>query len=143
MPHKQSKNQPVNHPPHKPVRIQPRRWLIIHLAVLFAALVLFVVCRIYQCPVQLFLHIPCPACGITRAWLAALRLDFCAAFHYHPLFLPTPFAVLYYIHRDRIPPRFRRPRIENTVLITFAVLFFLFYILRLIGSEHGSFLLGL
>ena len=29
--------------------------------------------------------IPCPGCGMTRAWLAALRLDFSAAFHWHPM----------------------------------------------------------
>ena len=42
----------------------------------------------------LFRHItgiPCPGCGMTRAQLAALRLDFRAAFWYHPLwFLPLP-----------------------------------------------------
>ena len=42
----------------------------------------------------LFRHItgiPCPGCGMTRAHLAALRLDFRAAFWYHPLwFLPLP-----------------------------------------------------
>ena len=38
------------------------------------------------CVFRLMTGIPCPGCGMTRAWLAALRLDFAAAFAYHPLF---------------------------------------------------------
>lgn len=35
--------------------------------------------------------VPCPGCGMTRAHLAVLRLDFQEAFFYHPLwFLPLP-----------------------------------------------------
>ena len=35
----------------------------------------------------------CPGCGMTRAWLAALRLDLSAALAYHPLFWAVPLAV--------------------------------------------------
>ena len=37
--------------------------------------------------------IPCPGCGMTRAWLAVLRLDFAAALAYHPLFWIVPAAI--------------------------------------------------
>jgi hypothetical protein len=40
------------------------------------------------CVVRLALGIPCPACGLTRATLAAARLDWGAALHWHPLSLP-------------------------------------------------------
>lgn len=36
----------------------------------------------------------CPGCGMTRAWLAALRLDLAAAVAYHPLFWTVPIALL-------------------------------------------------
>ena len=36
------------------------------------------------CPFRFFFGISCPGCGMTRALLAALRLDFAAAFSYHP-----------------------------------------------------------
>ena len=42
------------------------------------------------CIFRLMTGIPCPGCGMTRAWLAALRLDFAAAFAYHPLFWVVP-----------------------------------------------------
>ena len=38
------------------------------------------------CPTYAIFGICCPFCGMTRAHLAALRLDFAAAFAYHPAF---------------------------------------------------------
>ena len=37
------------------------------------------------CPFYRLTGIPCPVCGMTRAYLAALRLNFSAAFRLHPL----------------------------------------------------------
>ena len=34
--------------------------------------------------------IPCPGCGMTRAFFAALRLDFREAFRLHPMFWAMP-----------------------------------------------------
>ena len=34
--------------------------------------------------------VPCPGCGMTRATLAALRLDFAEAFRLHPMFWVMP-----------------------------------------------------
>ena len=39
-----------------------------------------------SCPTYLVFGFCCPFCGMTRAHLAALRLDFAAAMHYHPAF---------------------------------------------------------
>ena len=34
--------------------------------------------------------IPCMGCGMTRAWIAFLSLDFKTAFLMHPMFLSVP-----------------------------------------------------
>lgn len=61
-------------------------------AVLLAVLILFLD---MGCVFRKITGVPCPGCGMTRAHLAALRLDFSAAFFYHPLwFLPVPAAIL-------------------------------------------------
>lgn len=39
------------------------------------------------CLFRIFLGIPCPACGLTRATLAAARCDFAGALRFHPLSL--------------------------------------------------------
>ena len=44
-----------------------------------------------------FLDIPCPGCGMTRAMLAALKLDFSAAFAAHPMFWSMPVLYAYFL----------------------------------------------
>ena len=52
------------------------------------------------CPLYALFGICCPFCGMTRAHLAALRLDFSAALAYHPAFLGgIPFLFLL-LHKD-------------------------------------------
>ena len=41
---------------------------------------------LWGCPLRALFHIPCPGCGMTRAFVSAFQLDFHAAFLYHPLF---------------------------------------------------------
>lgn len=38
-----------------------------------------------QCPIQWLTGISCPGCGITRALTAFCKLDFAAAWYYHPV----------------------------------------------------------
>lgn len=49
------------------------------------------------CLWQKLLKFPCPGCGMTRALLAALRLDLRAAFSYHPMFWSLPILYLYFL----------------------------------------------
>lgn len=49
------------------------------------------------CVFQAAFGIPCPGCGMTRAVLAALRLDFAAAFGYHAMFWSMPVLFLYFL----------------------------------------------
>ena len=59
-----------------------------------------------SCVFQRFLGIACPGCGMTRALLCAIKLDFVGAFNYHSLWPTVPvFAVLiafmYLTKRDK------------------------------------------
>lgn len=49
------------------------------------------------CLIRSMSGIPCPTCGMTRAWLACLRLDFQEAFSYHPMFWSIPVLALVYV----------------------------------------------
>lgn len=63
---------------------------LMHAALLaFIAALLALISRIFgsTCPTYALFDVCCPFCGMTRAHLAALRLDFAAAFYYHPAFL--------------------------------------------------------
>ena len=79
------------------------------------------------CLISIITGFPCPGCGMTRAILAALHLDFSAAFAYHPLFFLMPFFLLAYY----LDPWIDWSR--HTLLLTFTVLLFIVvYLIRLL-----------
>lgn len=49
------------------------------------------------CPWKAWLGIPCPGCGMTRAWVSALQLDFSQAFRLHPMFWSVPVMALWWL----------------------------------------------
>lgn len=57
-----------------------------------------------QCIFLSVLGIPCPGCGMSRAMLAALRLDFAAAFQYHLMFWSMPLLYLYFLFDGHLFP---------------------------------------
>ena len=65
------------------------------LAALAALALLSAVTLGWNCPVQHFTGVPCPGCGLSRAAVALLRLDFHTAFRYHPMVFVLPPVVLY------------------------------------------------
>ena len=48
--------------------------------------------------------IPCPGCGMTRAWLSVLQLDLSAAFRWHPMFWCIPPVVVCILYDGKIFP---------------------------------------
>ena len=46
------------------------------------------------CIIYLVTGLPCPACGLTRAFISLARLDLRQALAYHPLFFVVPFVPL-------------------------------------------------
>ncbi len=102
------------------------------------------------CPVALVAHRPCPACGLTRASLALLRLDFADAISLHPLvFVVTPLLALYaataahaYVTTGRALPA---PRFERMFAIALPVTFvamLALWIARFFGAFGGPVSVG-
>ena len=80
-------------PPHAapattPITAQSRRVALLVAAVWFVTAVP-VVLGVSRCPVALFLHTPCPGCGMTRAIELLLHGDVAASLAMHPLAVPT------------------------------------------------------
>ena len=80
-------------------KIRQKRSLIL----LFSLIALFYLT--YGCPIRLLSGIACPGCGMSRAILAAARLDFPAAFEMHPLVFLLPAAVTVFFLRKHIPKK--------------------------------------
>lgn len=68
----------------------------------------------YTCIFRMLFHIPCPGCGMTRAYISLLHLDFAAAFSYHPMFWSVPILYLYLLFDGNL---FRRKILNRCVLL--------------------------
>lgn len=106
--------------------------------IIFIAVSGIILLVFYHCPFLFFFGIPCPGCGMTRALMAAARLDFKAAFYYHPLFFVVIIAAVYMLLKltGRISIS---KKAENNLIKGICILFIIVYIIRVItGSEAVS-----
>ena len=77
------------------------------------------------CPIKFISGICCPGCGMTRAVISALKLDFKQAFYYHPLWCITPLAfVLLILFR-------KNKRAFNICVTVFCIMFIATYAIRI------------
>lgn len=79
-----------------------------------------------SCPIRHFTGVPCPSCGMSRAWVAALKLDLATAFFYHPLFWSIPILAVFFILGERA---FQKS--GKLLLLAFLLAYVTCYILRL------------
>ena len=82
------------------------------------------------CPIKWLTGISCAGCGLTRACLSALQLDFAAAFSYHPLFFMIPIVVVLYICKDKMPKQ-----VQNVLMWVIAGAFLMVYLIRLVDTS--------
>lgn len=97
------------------------------LVVLVAAMYLLKI----PCPLNRITGIPCPGCGMTRAYLSLLRLDFAAAFRFNPMFWSVPILLLLYLFDGRL---FRQKWINMSLTVGILSGFIVCWIIRLIGG---------
>ena len=82
------------------------------------------------CIVKSALGFPCPGCGMTRAVVSALKLEFTSAFTLHPMFWSVPILGLYFLYDGRL---FENKHINRAVLISLGAGFVFVWIMRLIN----------
>lgn len=121
------------------VRANVRGALSLLLALLAAAVFLWVTG--VGCPVRFVTGVACPGCGLTRAWLAAFRLDVHAALAYHPLFWAVPIAFALALLRGRIRST-RARRAVDVLLVVFVLAFLALWIVRLADPADAGLLFG-
>ena len=97
-------------------------------AAYFAAVALLAY-RDISCLSLTFLNLPCPGCGMTRAWLAALQLDFSAAFAFHPMFWSMPVLYAYFLLDHGLFPN---KTVNKLVLWTICIGFLAQWIVKLV-----------
>ena len=98
-----------------------------------------------RCPLALVAHQPCPACGLTRASLAVLSLDFQRAAALHPLvFVVLPVLGAWvlteahgYVKTGRASPSPRAARVFASAFAALFALLVLVWVLRFFGWFGG------
>lgn len=93
------------------------------IAVLFVFWYFKVPC-LYKC----FFGIECMGCGMSRAFWSALRLDFTAAFSYHPMFWSVPILYLYFLYDGKL---LGKRWVDTTVLVLIAAGFVINWIVKI------------
>ncbi len=78
------------------------------------------------CPIRYLTGISCCGCGMSRAWINALQLNFAEAFSYHPLFFLPPVCLIVWLVQDHIPRK-----VYTGFWAVCVVLFFLVYFVRM------------
>ena len=82
------------------------------------------------CPFLSLTGIPCVSCGMTRAVLSALKLDFKGAFEHNPMFWSIP--LIYWSVITEMSP-FKSKKLNNIFLISLFGIIAVAYALRLCG----------
>ena len=97
-------------------------------AAILAVLLLYAVFYLVGigCPIKYVTGISCGGCGMTRAYLSLLHLDFAGAFHYHPLFFLPPVFLLLVVLKSRISSS-----LYKVLMFTITGAFLIIYLLRL------------
>ena len=86
------------------------------------------------CVLYALIGIPCPGCGMTRAWLAVFRLDLAGAFGYHPMFWCVPILLGLFVFDGQLLPG---KQANNLLVGCLAAGILLTYLARLFGFLGG------
>ena len=84
------------------------------------------------CPFRFLTGICCPGCGITRAIIHILKLDFDKAIYYHPLVITLPIIAIVILKSKCLNKLF-----VKTFLIVMIALFVIVYVIRIIDKNNN------
>jgi hypothetical protein len=87
---------------------------------------------IYKCPYRLLFGIPCPTCGLTRAFISLLSFDFKSAFKYHSLYFLVIIGFIFYTLEEFNIISISN-KIKNIFIVICIILFMIYYIYRIIN----------
>lgn len=102
------------------------------LRILFAAVI--IIFFLYKCPFEYIIGIPCPGCGMTRAFIALLKLDFAEAFYFHPLF-PIVIIVLIFAVLDYLKIFAFSRKFKDIATIVIPLIFIAVYFIRMFSGS--------
>ncbi len=116
------------------VKKSVNRFIAVLVIALCASVLGLWVFRDLPCPIRTLTGLPCPGCGMSRAWQAFFRLDIRQALRCHPMFWSVPVVALFALWDfSPLPKKWQNHWILG--LITAGVL--ILYLIRLILFLQG------
>ena len=94
----------------------------------------FILLDVYKCPFLIFGGIPCPTCGVTRAILALIQLDFKSYFEYNAMAFFLVIAVALAACRKHIV---KGKRIIDGYIYIVLAINAIYYVIRLICQSEN------
>ena len=83
------------------------------------------------CPAYLIFGIPCPGCGMTRAWISLFSGDIAKAFYFHPAFFAAAIIAVCVILCE-IKPKLKKSKVITGIYLVLCVAFLAAYVYRMI-----------
>ena len=118
-------------------RYKPRGfWLRLAMLALACAVLLVIAWQGSGCPIRNHTGVPCPGCGMSRAWFTFFRLDLIAAFRLHPMFWSVPVLMGYCFFDGRL---FRNNWLNYGLLAFIGLGTLVNYIVNLVAFWQGSY----
>ncbi len=108
----------------------PHPWFKVGFTLGYLLLILVMYRLGIPCLFRMFLNIPCPGCGMTRALLALLKLDLADAFSHHPMIFAMPVIYLYFLFDGTL---FRKKGVDTAIWVLFGLGFLLHWLFQILG----------
>ncbi len=83
--------------------VRSARTLVANHLLFVAAVILYLIVMVkfeIYCPIRHFTGIPCPGCGMSRAAMSLLHLNWQGYVYNNPALIPCVAAIFFLIHRD-------------------------------------------
>ena len=80
------------------------------------------------CILRYLFHVPCPTCGISRAIILMLNLEFTSSFYYHAFAVPISICTFLELHRNVFPIN---KRLIDIISLAVLIMNLIYYIYRL------------
>lgn len=94
----------------------------------------------YFCPSQVIFGLPCPACGMSRAFMALLAFDIRKSFYYHPMvFFVVPLLAVYFYYKIKKPEKVKKLFYPALIIILLSFVLFAVRLLNAPGQEPLEF----
>ena len=98
-------------------------------SICITVLVLSIIIGYYKCPFSCLFGVPCPLCGMSRALISVVNLDFKQAFYYHALWPIVLIVIPVYFIIKKLNITISK-KVANAVYIVIGILLLAYYIIR-------------